>query len=668
LKDRSAVVRQDPQVAGGSDPARPSRPAVEPAPSGVTRRAAKAGPWAWWVGVALAAFAVWAALTWPSLLHLRDHQHWVGGLPGETTPRDGALHAGDHLQNVYIDSVFIDNLLELREPYLDLREGAAGPAPLRTNSLNLPWTGVVALLRPLVGLVPAYNLTLLLSTVATALAAHGLLRRHTRWPLLAAAGALLYAAAPHRMWQLAGHFNAVMWWAFPAAVWAFEAAVERWHAGRTGAGAAPGEGVREGVREGAGGRSWRWPAVALVAVPLTVAFSGELHLVLYMTATLLFLAAAAAVIARSRRASVPWPPLAVAAVAALAPCAYALWMFTHVFGGRVDGGNGSWQQVELFTIGPLALVRTEFGLYGEGLVYVGWVVATLAAAGAVLAVAKWRRMVTALPYALLLPPVVFFTFGPRIAVGGFEPYRTLFSLLPLLSFQRVPQRLMVVTDMVLVLLAVVAVDRLGGQPGRRLASRLLAVAAPADGGSVLAPSGAGARRAGAALIVAVTLLILVDYRFADAVIYPGETDNAVIERLAVDGDAAGPVLGLPILGKTWHYNSASTYVAALSRRRVLNAYNQTPAPWLDQRTAALEPLNRGVVSPQALALLRATGTRQVIVTNVAGVYDPGQWSRVIDGLVASGQFRLIVRDEPMALLATVPEAPPPPAPDQASGP
>ena len=185
------------------------------------------------------------------------------------TPRhpERALFAGDHLQNLFIESVVVDNLRALREPYLDLREGAAGPALPRTTSSTRrgrPSWALVALL----GLVAAYNVTLMLSSVATTLAAFGLLRRHTRWQLLATAGALVYAYSPRRMFHLSHHFNGVLWWAFPAALWAFEVALERHRAGRP----------------------WRQPVVALAAVVLTVALSGEYHHNLYLAGLLLFMA------------------------------------------------------------------------------------------------------------------------------------------------------------------------------------------------------------------------------------------------------------------------------------------------------------------------------------------------------------------------------------------
>ena len=91
-------------------------------------------------------------------------------------------------------------------------------------------------------------------------------------------------------------------------------------------------------------------------------------------------------------------------------------------------------------------------------------------------------------------------------------------------------------------------------------------------------------------------------------------------------------------------------MAALSRRRALNAYNQTPAPWLSERLRRLRPLNRGSADPAALQLLRSIGITQVVVTNEPAHYEPGHWRSVIDRLVASGHFHLVVSDGPLALL------------------
>jgi hypothetical protein len=560
-----------------------------------------------WVAVAVATLAAWAVLTWPLALHPDHFWTMAGNRASAGQPnfvsRPGSLAGGDHLQNVFIQSVVVDNARELRSLYLDLREGAAGPAPLRTTSLDVPWTVLLALVWPLAGLVPAYNLSLALSSVATGLAAFGWLRRHTRWPLLAAAGALAYACTPHRMFQLTSHFNAVMWWAFPAALWAFEAMLER-------------------HREG---RRWRGPAAALAAVTLTVAVSGEYHLILYLVGLLSFLAVWRLVAAVARRDGVPWGPLAATAASLAAGCAYVLIAFQAVFKGTVAGENGTWQQVVLYSpTSGWALVRKIFGTQGEGLIYVGWALLALAALGLV-AVAARRR--AGLPYAALAVPLLLLTYGARASVGPLRPYRLLFDHLPFLSLQRVPERLMVVTALVLVFLAVSALD----------------VAAAA------LPAGRGRRLAAAGLALA-TVLLLADYRVSDNRLQPDQAGNQVVVALRAAGDRAGPILGIPVLAPSVTWNSASTYLAAQSRRRSLNAYNQTPAPWLDERLARLEPLNRGLPDPAALEVLRQTGTSQVVVVDEPRVFEPGGWQATVDALVASGRFRLVARDGPVALL------------------
>src|SRR5215216_4897297 len=550
-----------------------------------------------WVAVALASLAAFVALTWPLARHPDHFWTMTGNRDVAAEPnfvnRPGGMHGGDHLQNVFIQSEIVDNVRALRSPYLDLREGAAGPAPLKTTSLDVPWTALLAGAWPLVGLVPAYNLGLALASVATGLAAFAWLRRHTRWPLLAAAGALAYACSPNRMFQLTSHFNAVMWWAFPAALLAFEVMLERRRAGRR----------------------WGWPAAGLAAVTLTVATSGEFHLILYLTGLLGYLVVWTLVAALARRAQVPWGPLAAVAATVGAACAYVLVVFQAVFQGSVAGENGSWQQVVLYSPGSVwAMVRKTFGTQGEGLIYVGWPLLVLAALGLVAVLVRRRAVLT---------------YGARAQIAGVRVYRLLFDHLPFLSLQRVPERLMVVTALVLVVLAVTALD---------VAGELL-----------LAGRGRALVAAGLVLALA-TVALLADYRVSRNRLEPDRADNRVVAALRAAGDGAGPVLGVPILGQAVTWNSVSTYMGAQSRRRVLNAYNQTPAPWQADRVARLEPLNDGRATPGALEVLRETGTRQVVVVDEPRVFAPGEWQSTVDALVASGHFRLVVRDGPLALL------------------
>jgi hypothetical protein len=519
--------------------------------------------------------------------------------------RPGGMHSGDHLQNVFIQSVVVDDARALRSPYLDLREGAAGPTPLKTTSLDVPWTVLLAVAWPLIGLVPAYNLGLALASVVTGVAAFAWLRRHTRWPLLAAAGALVYACIPHRMFQLTSHFNAVMWWAFPAALLAFETMVERRRAGRP----------------------WAWPAAGLAAVVLTVATSGEFHLILYMTGLLGYLVVWTLVAGLAGRGrGVPWGPLAAVVVVVGVACAYVLMVFQAVFKGSVAGENGSWQQVVLYSPASVwAMVRKTFGTQGEGLIYVGWPLLVLAGLGLVAAVVRRRAV---LAYAVLAVPLVMLTYGARTQVAGVRVYRYLFDHLPFLSLQRVPERLMVVTALVLVLLAVTALD---------VAGELLA----------------GRRRAlvSAAVVLSLaTVALLGDYRVSRNRLEPDRADNKVVAALRSAGDGAGPILGVPIMAQAVTWNSATTYLSAQSRRRTLNAYNQTPAPWQAERVARLDPLNRGQAAPAALEVLRQTGTRQVVLIDEPRVFATGEWQATVDALVASGHFRLVTHDGPLALL------------------
>ena len=92
------------------------------------------------LAVALASLVAFAVLTWPLAIHPDHFWTMAGNRAVAAEPnfvaRHGGMHGGDHLQNVFIQSVVVDNALALRNPYLDLREGAAGKAH---HSTALKW-------------------------------------------------------------------------------------------------------------------------------------------------------------------------------------------------------------------------------------------------------------------------------------------------------------------------------------------------------------------------------------------------------------------------------------------------------------------------------------------------------------------------------------------------
>jgi hypothetical protein len=578
----------------------------------------------WWLAALVAAGVATLWITWPLALHMT--QLWSVRLPGSAqlgAPPPGAFSGNDALQTMHINRVVIDDAVHLREPFLDLVSGAAGPEPLRTTSLDLPWTPVMALILPFAGLVASYNATLLLSSVLTALCAFGFLRRHTRFALLALAGALLYTFVPGRAFQLSLHFNAVMWWAFPAAAWALEAMLERHLQGRR----------------------WLPPGAWLAAVTLIVGLSGEYHHVLYLSGMIGFLVAWRVVGAALRRGAVPVGPAVLAIAAVAVTDAYVVGSFRWVFGGGVAGENGQYAEAARYAPhGLLTLIHKDPGELGEGLVYLGLPVALLALGGAVVGVARRRGEAA---YAALALPVLFLTFGPaadkaldRLGLPtGADPYRRTFELIPFLHLQRVSARLLTLAALLLILLAVVAVDAAGEWvlgSGRAVTrwGRPRAVGAIA-----------------AVVLVVGALWALNDYRILRTVLRPAHTENEVLVALEASGDRAGPFLGLPVYGQTYPWNAASTYLASQTGRRTLNTYNQSSTSWLNARAAALAPLNQGRVDAAALAELRATGTRQVVVINESHVYCCGtDWHKVIDQLIGSGHFRLVVDDTPFALL------------------
>jgi hypothetical protein len=157
-------------------------------------------------------------------------------------------------------------------------------------------------------------------------------------------------------------------------------------------------------------------------------------------------------------------------------------------------------------------------------------------------------------------------------------------------------------------------------------------------------------RAGAVLLMLGTIWLARNYMVIGSAVMPAMRDNQVTIALAQAGDRAGPFLGIPLKPQEMPVNSATTFLAAQARRATLNAYNQTSAPWLAERNERLAKLNDGIVTEEALAVLRSTGTRQVVVIDGQSGSKPGQARAVADRLVASGHFQRVTSDDPLTLL------------------
>ena len=91
----------------------------------------------WWLIALLAGTVASLWITWPLALHMTEL--WSVRLPGSpqlgASPMD-AFSGNDALQTMHVNRVVIDNLLHLREPFVDSTSGVAGPEPLRTTSLE----------------------------------------------------------------------------------------------------------------------------------------------------------------------------------------------------------------------------------------------------------------------------------------------------------------------------------------------------------------------------------------------------------------------------------------------------------------------------------------------------------------------------------------------------
>jgi hypothetical protein len=331
----------------------------------------------------------------------------------EATPVPGEAAAGDHLQTEY-HLWLVGHQLEhgrapWRDPYTFRPE-----SPPRWNfggwPFGLPFWPLEALFGPVLG----WNLFLLLTYLAAGAFAY-LWLRELRLPWGAAlVGGLVFALAPYRVAQSAGHLRGPVSALLPLALWALERSLR--------------------------GSRW-WLALAGAALA-SIPFS-DVHLALGAVPFFLLYA-----LCRSRE-----PSVLAGAAAATALGVGAALLVGHFSISGIGSGGRSLREVARYSATGLDFVTRHPRHGSESFVFLGWLTPLLALAGLVLLL-RARRFGLALALGLgaLLPML--------LALGTHFPlYSTIWHHFSPLRYPRVPERQMPVACLALAALAAFAVAR-----------------------------------------------------------------------------------------------------------------------------------------------------------------------------------------------------------------
>jgi len=174
------------------------------------------------VGAALLASLIY---TYPLLLHFGEAIPY--GVAASTERRVQGLVAGDHLQFFYFLSLTDDMVHRRVRWFTDPFEFCAPHGSARRSFFFLPFSLLFALAAPL-GRPAAYNLLVLLSFPATALAVHLLARRLGATPSGAAIAATALTLLPYRLANVAGgHPTGLAFFLLPLALYCIETAWQR---------------------------------------------------------------------------------------------------------------------------------------------------------------------------------------------------------------------------------------------------------------------------------------------------------------------------------------------------------------------------------------------------------------------------------------------------------
>jgi hypothetical protein len=396
-----------------------------------------------YAGLVLVAFVV---VVGPSALAWNDaFIAWPVTFPASIAP-------GDHLQMSYYLWLWEHAVTTLDHlPWVDPFQFAAGG---HAGAQPFGWPLVVVSLPVglLFGPVAAYNAVVVAAFVAGAGATYALARRLGTSQAAAAVAGFAFAFAPFRLVQATAHVNALLAPLLPLLLYCAERALR------------------------GDDRSFRWAAWATVAVQVSIMASGELHLAIFSAALIAFYVAVRAPGApagRLRNLAVP----GIALVAGTAVVAGLMYVF--VLEPSVAAGGRTLEETATFAprLGDV-VTRDVAWLRFERYAYPGLVIAGLAVVGAV---AAWRtsgrRLLGVGLVALAVVPLAL-ALAPGLE--GHPLIQDAYRAIPLLSFSRVPGRILIVTALALAVLAALAVDLIGRDKLRWALATAAMVAIVAD--------------------------------------------------------------------------------------------------------------------------------------------------------------------------------------------
>jgi hypothetical protein len=329
--------------------------------------------------------------TWPALQHAGSH------FLARATTVPGEAAAGDHLQAEY-HLWLVGHQLEhgrapWRDPYTFRPE-----SPTRTNFGGWPFGLPFWPLSAALGDVLGWNLLLLLTYLAAGAFAYLWLRELGLPRGAALVGGLVFALAPYRVAQSAGHLRGPISALLPLALWAFERARHE----------------------------SRWWLVAAGAALASIPFS-DVHLAL---GAVPFFALYA--VCRSRDPVV----LGGAALVTAAAVGTSYLVGNRTVSGSIGSGGRTLREVSHYSADGLDLV-TRHPRHGlESFVFLGWLTPVLALVGlGLLLGARRYGLALALGLGALVP--VLLAFGTNLPLYSFVWHH-----LPPLRYPRVPERQM----------------------------------------------------------------------------------------------------------------------------------------------------------------------------------------------------------------------------------